>query len=84
MGDRPITTLFMLISVDGKISPGASDSLDVDKDFPNIPGLKEGLPQYYDIKQTTDLWSFNTGRVQEKWEPMKSLSQKRHRYHLCC
>ena len=66
MSKRPITTLFMLMSVDGKISPGASDSLDVDKDFPNIPGLKEGLPQYYDIEQTTDLWSFNTGRVQEK------------------
>ena len=43
---RPITTLFMLMSLDGKISPGASDSLDVDKDFPNIAGLKEGLPQY--------------------------------------
>ena len=54
------------MSVDGKISPGASDSLDVDKDFPNITGLKEGLPQYYEIEQTTDLWSFNTGRVQEK------------------
>lgn len=56
----------MLMSLDGKISPGASDSLDVDKDFPNIAGLKEGLPQYYEIEQTTDLWSFNTGRVQEK------------------
>ena len=66
MKDKPITTLFMLMSVDGKISPGASDSLDVDKDFPNITGLKEGLPQYYEIEQTTDLWSFNTGRVQEK------------------
>jgi len=64
--DRPITTLFMLTSVDGKISPGASDSLDVDKDFPNIKGLKEGLQQYYDIEQTTDLWSFNTGRVLAK------------------
>lgn len=63
---RPITTLFMLMSLDGKISPGASDSLDVDKDFPDIDGLKEGLPQYYEIEQTTDLWSFNTGRVQEK------------------
>lgn len=63
---RPITTLFMLMSVDGKISPGASDDLDVDKDFPNITGLKEGLPQYYEIEQTTDLWSFNTGRVQAK------------------
>ena len=64
--DRPITTLFMLMSLDGKISPGASDDLDVDKDFPKISGLKEGLPQYYEIEQTTDLWSFNTGRVQEK------------------
>lgn len=66
MKSRPITTLFMLMSVDGKISPGASDDLDVDKDFPIITGLKEGLPQYYEIEQTTDLWSFNTGRVQEK------------------
>lgn len=46
--DRPITTLFMLMSLDGKISPGASDELDVDKDFPRIDGLKEGLPQYYE------------------------------------
>ncbi|SFH73004.1 2,5-diamino-6-(ribosylamino)-4(3H)-pyrimidinone 5'-phosphate reductase [Pseudobutyrivibrio sp. OR37] len=66
MEGRPITTLFMLMSVDGKISPGASDDLDVDKDFPNITGLKEGLSQYYEIEQTTDLWSFNTGRVQAK------------------
>ncbi len=66
MSKRPVTTLFMLMAVDGKISPGASDSLDVDKDYPNITGLKEGLPQYYEIEQTTDLWSFNTGRVQAK------------------
>ena len=64
--DRPVTTLFMLMSVDGKISTGACDELDVDRDFPAISGLKEGLHQYYEIEQTTDLWSFNTGRVQEK------------------
>lgn len=64
--DRPITTLFMLMSLDGKISTGASDNLDVDKDFPKMDGVKEGLHQYYEIEQTTDLWSFNTGRVQEK------------------
>ena len=64
--NRPITTLFMLMSVDGKISTGATDELDVDKDFPKISGLKEGLHQYYEIEQTTDLWAFNTGRVQEK------------------
>ena len=64
--DRPVTTLFMLTSVDGKISTGASDNLDVDRDFPKINGVKEGLHQYYEIEQTTDLWSFNTGRVQAK------------------
>ena len=64
--DRPVTTLFMLMSVDGKISTGANDELDVDRDFPAVAGLKEGLHQYYEIEQTTDLWAFNTGRVQEK------------------
>lgn len=64
--NRPITTLFMLMSVDGKISTGASDKLDVDKDFPSINGVKEGLHQYYELEQMTDLWSFNTGRVQRK------------------
>ncbi len=64
--DRPVTTLFMLMSVDGKISTGATDDLDVDKDFPQIPGLREGLHQYYEIEQTTDLWSLNSGRVQAK------------------
>ena len=63
---RPITTLFMLMSVDGKISTGATDELDVDRDFQQIAGLREGLRQYYEIEQTTDLWSFNTGRVQAK------------------
>jgi len=63
---RPITTLFMLMSVDGKISTGATDNLDVDKDFAKISGLKEGLQQYYDIEQTTDLWALNSGRVQAK------------------
>ena len=64
--DRPVTTLFMLMSVDGKISTGATDNMDVDKDLPNISGVREGIHQYYEIEQTTDLWSFNTGRVQAK------------------
>ena len=76
--DRPVTTLFMLMSVDGKISTGATDEMDFDRDFPKITGVAEGLHQYYEIEQTTDLWSFNTGRVQakmgvnEKSEPAKS------------
>lgn len=63
---RPVTTLFMLMSVDGKISTGETDELDFDKDLPQIPGAREGLQQYYDIEQTTDLWSLNSGRVQAK------------------
>ena len=34
MNNRPITTLFLLTSVDGKISTGATDEMDVDRDFP--------------------------------------------------
>lgn len=64
--ERPITTLFMLMSADGKISTGATEQLDVDKDFPEIAGVKEGLHQYYEIERTTDLWSLNSGRVQAK------------------
>lgn len=64
--DRPFTTLFMLMSVDGKISCGSTDVLDFDRDFPRMPGVMEGLQQYYDLEQQTDLWSLNTGRVMAK------------------
>jgi len=64
--NRPITTLFMLESLDGKISTGSTDNLDVDKDFSRIDGVKEGLHQYYELEQETDLFSLNTGRVMEK------------------
>ena len=74
---RPVTTLFMLMSVDGKISTGCTDNMDVDKDFPTLDGVKEGLHQYYEIEQTTDLWSLNTGRVQAKMRVNeKALPQK--------
>lgn len=56
----------MLSSVDGKISTGSSDQLDVDQDFPRIKGIKEGLKQYYEIEQTTDLHSLCSGRVLAK------------------
>ncbi|MDE1970934.1 MAG: dihydrofolate reductase family protein [Patescibacteria group bacterium] len=61
--DKPYTTLFMLMSVDGKISTGDSDSMDVDQDFPKISGIKEGLNQYYEIEKQTDFFSLNSGRV---------------------
>lgn len=79
---RPVTTLFMLMSLDGKINSGDSDALDVDRDWSKIAGVKEGLHQYYEIEQTTDMYSLNTGRtmakigVNEKTEvPAKSPCQ---------
>jgi 2,5-diamino-6-(ribosylamino)-4(3H)-pyrimidinone 5'-phosphate reductase len=64
--NRPETTLFMLSSVDGKISTGDNDSMDVDKDFPKIEGVREGLSQYYELEQTTDLFSLTSGKVLAK------------------
>lgn len=66
MQEKPITTLFMLESLDGKISSGNNDSLDADKDWCQIDGVKEGLHQYYEIEATTDFYSLNTGRVMAK------------------
>lgn len=63
---RPKTQLFMLMSLDGKISTGDTDILDVDKDFPKINGVKEGLYQYYEIEKSTDIHSLNSGRVLAK------------------
>ena len=61
--NKPIVTLFILSSLDGKISTGDTDVMDVDSDFPTVTGLKEGLHQYYDIEKTTDFFSLNSGRV---------------------
>lgn len=66
MSSRPVTTLFLLMSLDGKISSGASDELDVDRDWCRIDGVREGLHQYYEIEETTDHYSLNTGRVMAK------------------
>lgn len=63
---KPKTTLFMLMSVDGKITLGDNDSLDVDKDFPEIKGVKEGLRQYYELEKMTDFYSLNSGRTLAK------------------
>ncbi len=65
-GARPFTTLFLLVSVDGKISTGDTDRMDVDRDFPRIPGVREGLKQYYDLEHGTDDFSLNTGRTLAK------------------
>jgi len=64
--NRTFNTLFLLISVDGKISTGSVPDRDVDKDYKTIPGIKEGLHQYYEIEKTTDPFSLNSGFVMAK------------------
>jgi len=63
MNNRPYTTLFMLMSLDGKITSGDSDELDPDKDWKRIRGVKEGLHQYYELEKQTDSCFLQTGRV---------------------
>ncbi len=60
---RPFNTLFMLMSLDGKISTGFGDKMDFDKNLPMISGVREGLKQYYDYEQTTDLHSMGSGKI---------------------
>jgi 2,5-diamino-6-(ribosylamino)-4(3H)-pyrimidinone 5'-phosphate reductase len=62
----PITTLFMLMSLDGKISTGSCDDRDFDEDLPHIDGVSKGLKHYYQLEKKTDLFSFNTGKVMAK------------------
>ena len=73
---RPVTTLFLLMSLYGKISTGLVDARDFDKDLPKVGGVEEGLHQYYEIEQTTDLWSLCSGRVQAKIGANESSLEK--------
>ena len=68
----------MLVSIDGKISTGSNDERDFDKDLHNTDGIKEGLQQYYNLEQQTDLCSFNSGRVMAKvgWNDEKDVVEK--------
>lgn len=63
---RAETTLFLLMSVDGKITTGESDTLDSDRDWRRIRGVKEGLHQYYQIEYSVAVNSLSTGRVMAK------------------
>jgi len=56
----------MLSSLDGKISTGDTDEMDVDSDYQKIQGIKEGRQQYYDLEKQTDLHFLITGKVMTK------------------
>ena len=63
---RPYNTLFLIESLDGKISTGDVDERDVDKDYKIIDGIKDGVHQYYEIEKQTDPFSLNSGKVMAK------------------
>ena len=56
----------MLVSVDGKISTGNSDVLDIDIDFPKIKGVREGLAQYYQLEKETNWFKLVSGCTMAK------------------
>ncbi|MFW9998795.1 MAG: dihydrofolate reductase family protein [Candidatus Hodarchaeota archaeon] len=64
--NRPETTLFLMISLDGKISTGDVDERDQEIDFPKIKGIKEGNYQYYDLLFKTDRHAVISGKVLAK------------------
>lgn len=64
--NRPETTLFLMQSVDGKISTGDVDERDQEIDFPKIQGIKEGNYQYYDLLLKTERHALISGRVLAK------------------
>lgn len=64
--NRPETTLFLMQSLDGKISTGDVDKRDQEIDFPNIKGIKEGNYQYYDLLFKTERDALISGKVLAK------------------
>ena len=73
---KPYTTLFLLSSLDGKISTGLGPNMDFDIDLPHLSGVKEGLSQYYAIEETTDLFSLSSGAIQKKLDRNRSALGK--------
>ncbi|PIZ42336.1 deaminase [candidate division WWE3 bacterium CG_4_8_14_3_um_filter_42_11] len=62
---RPYTTLFLIQSLDGKITTGDNDSMDTEN-FHKITGIKEGMFQYYELEKRMDRVYVNSGKVFEK------------------
>ncbi len=63
---RTYNTLFLISSVDGRITTGENEERDIDKDFPKLKQISKGLSQYYELERKTDYHSFNTGKVLAK------------------
>lgn len=81
---RPITTLFMLASLDGKISTGDTDVMDTDTDYQRIKGVREGRQQYYDLEKETDLHFLITGKVMTKKCPSLDVNNRKDEPKKLC
>ncbi|MFW9828541.1 MAG: dihydrofolate reductase family protein [Candidatus Thorarchaeota archaeon] len=64
--NRSETTLFIMQSLDGKISTGDVDERDQEMDFPRIKGIKEGNYQYYEFLFKTERNALISGKVLSK------------------
>ncbi|MFX1417497.1 MAG: dihydrofolate reductase family protein [Promethearchaeota archaeon] len=64
--NRPETTLFLMQSLDGKISTGDVDERDQEIDFPKIKGIREGNYQYYEFLFRTERHALISGKVLAK------------------
>lgn len=62
----PKTTMFMLMSIDGKISTGDDEEHDFDADLPKLESTRMGLQHYYDLEKQTAEWTVGSGRTQAK------------------
>lgn len=80
--NRPKTTLFLVQSLDGKITTGISDKRDFDTDLVADELLKDGMADYYNIEKTTDYWSCISGRIAAKLGANDGLFFKEHK-HVC-
>lgn len=63
---RPVTTLSLLTSVDGKISTGDNVDRDIENDLAKFDETKVGLSKYRDIDNLINGWILTTGKVQVK------------------
>ena len=72
----------MLMSVDGKISTGATDELDVDRDFPKIPGVREGLINTTKSSRQQICGLLIPVGFRQSWVSMKKRCLQRRQYHL--
>lgn len=76
--DLPQCNLFMLMSLDGKISTGCTDNMDFDK---HIPMIVKGIDAYYSAEKETCLWSMISGATAVKLgaNERRFISEK----HMC-